>query len=141
VFNAFGAWYVAAWCHRAEAERLFRADRVRSLRTTGEHFDPTDHATDVDSDATDLVYRPRADDPRVTLRLAPEASWVVESYPHESATTRANGSIDVVLAVSEPAWLDRLLLTLGPSVKVIGPPSARAAGATAASRLLARYVA
>ena len=66
---------------------------------------------------------------------------MVESYPHESATTRANGSIDVVLAVSEPAWLDRLLLTLGPSVKVIGPPSAQAAGATAASRILARYVA
>ena len=32
VFHAFGAWYVAAWCHRADAERLFRVDRVRAVR-------------------------------------------------------------------------------------------------------------
>ena len=140
VFNAFGAWYVAAWCHRAGGERLFRADRVRSLRDTGEHFDPTDHRTELDAEAGDEVYRPRADDARVTLRLAPEAAWVVESYPHESATTRANGSIDVVLAISEWTWLDRLLLTLGPAARVMQPSAARTAGAAAASRILARYV-
>jgi proteasome accessory factor C len=141
VFNAFGAWYVAAWGHRAGAERLFRADRVRSLRGTGNRFDPVARDDVVEGDAADLVYRPRADDPRVTLRLAASASWVIESYPHESATTRANGSIDVVLAISEPAWLDRLLLTLGPAARVIGPASARSAGPAAATRILARYAA
>ncbi len=35
VFHAFGAWYLAAWCHRANAERLFRVDRVRAVRPTG----------------------------------------------------------------------------------------------------------
>ena len=39
VFHAFGAWYLAAWCHRANAERLFRVDRVRAVRPTGEHFE------------------------------------------------------------------------------------------------------
>ncbi|MET0422144.1 MAG: WYL domain-containing protein [Acidimicrobiia bacterium] len=139
VFNAFGAWYVAAWCHRAEAERLFRADRVQSLRATGDHFDPDAHATDVDGDTADLVYRPRPEDPRVTLRLAPEAQWVIESYPNEGTTPRAKGAVDVVLAISEPAWLDRLLLTLGPSATVVAPATAQAAGATAAARILARY--
>jgi proteasome accessory factor C len=144
VFHAFGAWYVAAWCHRANGERLFRADRVRALRATGEHFDPADHATadaGLDAEASDLVYRPRVDDPRVTLRLAPEAQWVVESYPHETVTERTDGAVDVVLAISEPAWLDRLLLALGSSATVIAPPSARATAAAAASRVLARYVA
>ena len=84
VFHAFGAWYVAAWCHRAEAERLFRVDRVRAVRDTGEHFDPASRTTD---DVRDLVYRPRPDDPRVTLVLAPSAEWVVESHPHESVGT------------------------------------------------------
>ena len=106
VFHAFGTWYVAAWCHRAEAERLFRVDRVRAVRATGEHFDPESRT---DDDARDLVYRPRPDDPRVTLRLAPAADWVVESYPHESASQARDGSWKVVLAVSEPAWLERLL--------------------------------
>ncbi|MEI8001009.1 MAG: WYL domain-containing protein, partial [Actinomycetes bacterium] len=40
VFHAFGAWYCSAWCHRADAERLFRVDRVRAVRPTGTPFAP-----------------------------------------------------------------------------------------------------
>ena len=63
----------------------------------------------------DLVYHPAPDDPRVTLRLAPAAEWVVESHPARVGR-RAAGTArgEVVLAVSEPAWLERLLLGLGP---------------------------
>jgi proteasome accessory factor C len=138
VFHAFGAWYVAAWCHRAGAERLFRTDRVRSVRPTGQHFDPG-RARAHDADAGDLVYRPRADDPRVTLRLDAAARWVVESVPHEALRELRDGAAEVVLAVSEPAWLDRLLLALGPSATVIDPPDAARAVAAAAGRVLARY--
>jgi proteasome accessory factor C len=135
VFHAFGAWYLAAWCHRASAERLFRIDRVRAVRPTGEHFDAVDRS----ADRTDLVYRPRPDDPRVTLRLARSAEWVVESYPHESAAQLEDGSWEVVLAVSEPAWLERLLLSLGPDADVVTPPEAAALAPEAATRILARY--
>ena len=136
VFHAFGAWYVAAWCHRAKGERLFRVDRVRAVRTTGERFDP---ASRTDDDARDLVYRPRPDDPRVTLRLAPAAEWVVESHPHESATRADDGAWQVVLAVSEPAWLERLLVALGPDATVVAPAELTELGAQAAARLRRRY--
>ena len=136
VFHAFGTWYVAGWCHRADGERLFRVDRVRAVRATGERFDPDTRA---DDEVRDLVYHPSADDPRVKLRLAPSAEWVVESHPHESATRRKNGSWDIVLAVSEPAWLERLLVGLGPDVTVVAPPELVGLGASAARRLRARY--
>jgi proteasome accessory factor C len=136
VFHAFGAWYVAAWCHRADGERLFRVDRVRAVRTTGEHFDP---ASRTDDDTRDLVYRPRPEDPRVTLHLAPSADWVVESHPHESATRANDGSWLVVLAISEPAWLERLLVGLGPDATVVAPPELVGLGADAAARLRRRY--
>jgi proteasome accessory factor C len=136
VFHAFGTWYVAAWCHRAVGERLFRVDRVRAVRATGEHFDP---ATRGDEQRRDLVYHPSPEDPRVELRLAPAAEWVVESHPHESARRRRDGSWDVVLAVSEPAWLERLLLTLGPDATVVAPAEMVPLRATAAARLRARY--
>jgi proteasome accessory factor C len=136
VFHAFGAWYVAAWCHRAQGERLFRVDRVRAVRATGEHFDPGSRAAD---DVRELVYRPRPEDPRVTLRLAPTADWVVESHPHESAARAADGSYEVVLAISETAWLERLLVALGPHARVEAPPELVALGATAAARLRQRY--
>jgi proteasome accessory factor C len=135
VFHAFGTWYVAGWCHRADGERLFRVDRVRGVRATGERFDPATRG----DDERDLVYHPSPDDPRVTLRLAPEAEWVVESHPHESATRRKDGSWDVVLAVSEPAWLERLLVGLGPAATVVAPPQLADLPATAAARLRARY--
>jgi proteasome accessory factor C len=135
VFHAFGAWYVAAWCHRVRGERLFRVDRVRDVRATGEHFDPATRA----DDARDLVYRPRPEDPRVTLRLAPAAEWVVESHPHESASRAGDGSWNVVLAISEPAWLERLLVAVGPDVTVVAPAELAHLGVDAAARLRRRY--
>jgi proteasome accessory factor C len=137
VFHAFGAWYLDAYCRTAEGERLFRVDRVRAVRPTGAPAAPPPE--DPESTLADLVYRPGPDDPRVTLRLEPEARWVVESYPTESVTERSDGRVDVVLAVSAPAFLERLLLGLGPAVTVVGPPAAKAALRATAKRILAQY--
>jgi proteasome accessory factor C len=132
-FFAMGEWYVSAYCHRANGERMFRIDRIRALRTTGELFEVGSNDEIAD------VFTPAADDPRVTLELEPSAAWVADAYPCESTTTRADGTLEVVLAVSEPAWLERLLVRLGPEARVIQPHSARSAGAEAARRVLARY--
>jgi proteasome accessory factor C len=137
VFHALGAWYLAAYCHRADGERLFRVDRVRAVRPTGEAAPP--HPSAGGDDLVDLVYRPDPSDPRVQLRLRPDAAWVAESLPTEDAKPRADGGWDVVLAVSGPAFLERLLLRLGPAATVVGPAAARATRAGAARRVLARY--
>jgi proteasome accessory factor C len=136
VFHAFGHWYAAAYCHQAQDERLFRLDRIRAVRPTGEHFDA---AADGEPDFGESVYHPRSDDPRVTLELDAAASWVVESYPSEEVEERPDGSWRVVLAVSERAWLERLLLELGPEARVVAPAGLQTVGAEAADRLLTRY--
>lgn len=135
VFAAGGGWYVDAWCHSAADDRLFRVDRVRGLRATGKHFTP-------DPDRTaqrESVFHPRDSDPRVTLLLDPDATWVTESYPVESVETLAGGRQQVTLAVSEQAWLERLLLRLGPAASVVGPPTLAGVAAEAATRLLTVY--
>jgi proteasome accessory factor C len=137
VFHALGAWYLAAFCHRADAERLFRVDRVRAVRATGARAEA--HAVANDEVLADRVYRPAPSDPRVTLRLRPEAAWVAESLPTEEARPRRDGGWDVVLAISGPAFLERLLLQIGPAATVVQPPEAAAARAAAARRILARY--
>jgi proteasome accessory factor C len=134
VFFATGEWYVGAYCHQARDERMFRVDRIRAVRPTGETFEPG--ATGYEAGD---VFRPRATDPRVTLHLAPEAAWVAEAYPAEAVTERADGSLEVVLAVSEPAWLEILLLRLGPEAQVVAPTALRDAGAQAAQRILRQY--
>jgi proteasome accessory factor C len=134
VFFATGEWYVGAYCHRARDERMFRVDRIRSVEPTGETFEPG--ATGFE---TGDVYSPRADDTRVTLELAPAAAWVAEAYPTEAVTERADGSLEIVLAVSERAWLERLLLRLGPDARAVAPVEIEALAADAARRILRRY--
>ena len=134
VFAAGGQWYVDAFCHRADDDRLFRIDRVRGVRTTGEHFDPA-----AGVGVSGAVFNPRPSDRRVTLLLNPSAAWVPESYPVESVETRPDGRLKVVLVASERAWLERLLLRLGPAAEVLDPAEVRVEAAEAARRLLARY--
>ena len=115
-----GDWYVGAYCHRADGERMFRVDRIRAVRATGERFEPGARpAIETARRCTD----PAPDDPRVTLRLRRRprgSSRPIRRVGHRRA--RTDGST-VVLAVSEPAWLERLLVRLGP-----GRGGARAAG-------------
>ena len=71
------------------------------------------------------------------LELEPPARWVVEQYPHEGVEEGDEGRVRVRLRVGERAWLERLLLRLGPQVRVVeGDPGV---AAEAAARLLARY--
>lgn len=134
VFSATGEWYLEAYCHRAAADRLFRIDRIRELRPTEEHFTPPD-----DDPGPPVVFHPRPDDPRVTVDLAPSASWVVERYPTESVFQRDDGRLRVSLAVSEPTFLARLLLALGADATVVEPAELRSVAGEAAARVLARY--
>jgi proteasome accessory factor C len=140
VFAAAGQWYVDAYCHRAVDDRLFRVDRVRGVRPTGEHFDPaTGGSAPGGSGASPGMFHPRPSDRRVTILLNPSAAWVPESYPVESVEEMADGRLKVVLVASERAWLERLLLRLGPAAEVLDPAEVRAEAAQAARRLLARY--
>jgi proteasome accessory factor C len=134
VFFALGEWYLDAWCHRAGDERLFRVDRIRGVRATGERFEAP-----VSVLGPGDVYRPRDDDPRVTLLLPTSAAWVGETYPAEAVDETADGRLRVRLAVSEPAWLARVLLRVGPDASVEEPPELRTVASDAAARVARRY--
>lgn len=131
VFNAAGQWYVAAWCHLARADRVFRVDRTRSATVHEARFEARPTV------AQPPIFTPRPDDPVVVLDLAPEARWVAEEYPVEAVEDRPDGRCRVRMRVSERAWLERLLLRLGPDARVVVGDPGLAAGA--AARVAARY--
>jgi proteasome accessory factor C len=62
---------------------------------------------------------------------------VVDQYPVEAVEEVDGGLLRVTLAASQPAWLERLLLRLGPAATVVGGDGGMAG--EAARRLLARY--
>lgn len=131
VFSAGGQWYLSAYCHAVEDERLFRIDRVRSAIMLEERFEAP-----AEQPAFSL-YEAGPDDPRVVIELSPDARWVAEQYPIEESEELGGGGLRVRLAVSETAWLERLLLRLGPDGRVVDGDAG--VGRAAACRLLARY--
>lgn len=129
-----GNWYLVGWCHRSEAVRVFRVDRIAALTELDEPVEPP--PDDIDWDR----YRPSSDDPRVTLELAPGARWILDQYPHDEVTELDGGGARVTLAVTARPWLERLLLILGPHARVVGgDQDLHDAALTAAERVLARY--
>ncbi len=131
---AQGQWYLEAWCHRSEAERVFRVDRIRSVTLLDDTFERPVPASPLE------VFRPTADDPRIVLDLAPRAAWVVGQYPVEAVEERPDGRLRVTLAIAAIPWLERLLLRLGPDATVVDAPDGLAgAGEAVARRVLERY--
>jgi proteasome accessory factor C len=131
VFSAAGQWYTAAYCHLAQAQRLFRVERVEAARLQDATFTPRA------SGAPDALYEPQPTDPVVVLDLDPGAAWVAEQYPCESVVDIGGGRQRVQLRISGTAWLERLLLRLGPLATIVEGDTGVAE--RAAQRLLARY--
>ncbi len=134
IFSDHGNWYLHGFCHRAEAERVFRVDRIRDAH-------PTDDAIVHVLEGGGGSFTPSGDDPRIRLRLPADAAWVVEHYPTETAIVADDGSIDVTMAVTAVPWLERLLLRLGPTTEIIEAPLPLDANlvSAAAERALRRY--
>jgi proteasome accessory factor C len=130
VFQRNGRWYVQAWCHRANDIRRFRIDRIRSIEPVGSF-------TPVRAEPPTDVWDPGADAPRVVIDIPATERWVVEAYPVE--WEERGDMLRVTMNVLGTAWLERLLLKVGPSAKVIEPESMRSVGADAARRLLEAY--
>jgi proteasome accessory factor C len=115
VFGALGNWYVVAWDQGAEDERMFRIDRIRDARPTGEAFE----ARGLAGQGRELYSR-TPEDITVRLRLGPGARWVAEYYEVEG-TRRRDGELEVSLPTKDLAWVAKLVLRLGGEVAVLEP--------------------
>lgn len=131
VFAAEGQWYLSGYCHLAVADRRFRVDRIRSVVVLDRRFEPPGREPELE------VFAPRPDDPRVVLNLEPRARWVTEQYPVEHVEELGGGRLRATLVASERAWLERLLLRLGPAAT--SATGAEGVAPAAARRVLSRY--
>jgi proteasome accessory factor C len=134
VFFAMGNWYVVAWDHRSDEERLFRVDRIRSVEATGERFE----SRGLEGAGRPLYTRDEGD-LQVRLRLSPEARWVSEYYETAEETELDGGGLEVVLPAGRLEWLERLLLRLGEQAQVLEPPDLKDRVRELAGRTRKRY--
>ena len=131
-----GVDYLDAYCHSAEAPRLFRLDRIREAALLD-----TPIATESASPRSlaDGLFAAGEDLLTVTLRLQPQARWVTEYYPVEDVRQHEDGSLEVDLRIADRRWLRRLLLRLAPYASVVTPVEFAADLREAAEAALALY--
>jgi proteasome accessory factor C len=84
-------------------------------------------------------FVPGPDSHRVRLSLDPATAWLVESVPATGPPATVGDRVEVELFVGGDAWLERLLLRLGPAARVVDPPEYRTLAPDAAARILRRY--
>lgn len=135
VFNDAGRWYLEAYCHQAEKVLTFRVDRIEALRPTGKAPAPPAKP----APRHPVRPAPGADTETVTITVGPQGRWVADYYPVGQVGELKSGKTRITLTVAGDAFLDRLLLCLGPDVKVNRPSSKRDALARVATRILERY--
>jgi len=130
-----GVDYLDAYCHSADAPRLFRLDRMHEAHVleseiTTEPLEPRDLSQGVfgGEEAT-----------RATLLLQPQARWVEEYYAVQEVRPRPHGASEVDLLVGDERWLQRLLLRLTPYAEVLAPAHYGDGAADAIRRALALY--
>ncbi len=134
-----GHSYLDAFCHSAEAPRLFRLDRVGAAEVLDSAVAtpapaPRDLAPGLLAASTGAT--------RVTLRLAPPAAWVADYYPVEEARDDPDGpdgTLLVAVPVADPRWLTRLLLRVAPHAQVVAPQAYGEAARAEAARALGLY--
>lgn len=132
-----GRTYLEAWCRRAEGVRLFRLDRVDSVRVLDEPAQPPPEAEQ--RDLSQGLFRPGPDDLLVTLALRPSAAWVADYHPCESVQDSSDGGLTVRMRVRDPSWVRRLALRLGPHGRIVSPPDLAGQVRDDARRALAAY--
>jgi proteasome accessory factor C len=119
VLTVGGRAYLEAWCRRAEAVRLFRADRIDAQTELDEPAMAPPQVRLHDLSAG--VFRPSPDLPLVTLRVGRGGRWITEYYPCEQVESGDGEQWLVSLRVSDLDWARRFVLGLGPEVTVVSP--------------------
>lgn len=118
IVSAHGFTYLDAWCHSAEAPRLFRLDRIREATVLDT---PVSTAPQAPRDLSEGLFKRDEDTTLVTLRVENPARWIVDYYPVEAVRPGRDGALEVDLLVADQRWLQRLLLRLAPHARVLSP--------------------
>jgi proteasome accessory factor C len=137
--NARDAWYVDAYCRRAEARRTFRLDRIRSATLTDERFT---RRSGVANPGPYLPFGDHHEEGTVaqsaSVWCSPQlARWMVEE--HRSRERYADGSALVEIPYASEEWLVKEILKHQGEAVLFEPVALRRVVSEQAERVLARY--
>lgn len=138
-------WYVRAFCRTKQAMRLFKVLRMKRVVVLDEAFDlrepeeigsisedmqsmvtdcPTGITQDLDHDESALIGNPM---PEIILWIDKhEAYRIYDRFDEEEITVLPDGHFEVHYTCTLDDWVYGLILSFGPSAKVLEPEFVRA---------------
>ena len=136
-----GALYLIAYCQLRRDVRMFAVDRIRSLTVTN-HPCQMPLGFDVEAYVRDaLVVMRGGEQIEVELRFDRKTSaWAKDRIWHASqkATVDSKGCLTLTLRVADTPELEGWILSFGPGVRVLRPPSLRERVISTASEIAAQ---
>jgi proteasome accessory factor C len=130
---ADGVAYLSAFSVTAQGWRTYRLDRIAQVSPTGQAALAHPGRPGANAWAESL-----ANSAVVRLGVDGRASWIAEYYPTRQVE-RLGDTWVVTLPVVDPAWLVRLVLSLGPAVTSVDPPQYAEIARGLARQALAAY--
>jgi predicted DNA-binding transcriptional regulator YafY len=130
VFPYVRSWHVVGYCHLREDVRIFKVDRIKSVRQTEHSYSPRDdfdlaaflssgwgiiRGLDVTVDDVVLVFKP------------PSSRWVAEERWHSTQRVerRSDGSIVFRVRIQVTPEFQRWVFRYGRDVEVVAPEHLR----------------
>ena len=135
---SYGHWYLLAWCHEAEDDRLFRLDRLKNVKLGSKRVEGERREFSVPA----LVgeYSPGKKAHQVRLRFeGPEGRRLVEEWPAAKVQEDKDSRMTVELRTRNLSWLSNYLLRFGDRVKIESPKELRRLVGEKASEMLKMY--
>lgn len=118
---AKGRWYLVGMDLLREDERMFRVDRMKSLKIL-DH--PAEAPADFDPERYKGAFIGGDELPVVTLEISPAAArWFDDYYPVSASRELPDGWREIQLASSRERWAATVVLKLGPQVRNVQPES------------------
>ncbi len=118
---AWGHWYLLAYCYQAEERRLFRLDRIQSLRL-GERKVGDKEVEDEVQPIGVFEFHPVTGRHKVCLRFeGGKGRRLWEGVPGAKVTRGKKGTVEVEFRTDKLGWVSRFLLGYGDGVEVLKP--------------------
>jgi proteasome accessory factor C len=138
LFTALGRWYLIAFDHASEEERMFRVDRIRSSEVLDADATVPD---EFDADRYRGAFLRRDEPgPEMTIEISPAvARGFEEYYPVSDSRTLRDGWQAIRLPYSGNRWAATLVLQLGSDVRDVQPPEVLAAAHDLARAIVERH--
>lgn len=116
-FTQDGHRYLSAWCHKAEADRLFRVDRIVAAAVLDERArTDNDQRTRLED-----LFPLGADTPSVLVDIDARHAWLVDQYRMDVLETAVDGTIRARFFGTDASWLRRVVMRAGGSLRVVEP--------------------